>query len=88
MKRWVVFNQKGGVGKSTIACNLAAVSAARGRRTRVVDLDPQSNSTQYLRGTGASRLETTLATDFEETLYAFSRPSAPKAASTPPRLPV
>ncbi len=49
MKR-VVFNQKGGVGKSTITCNLAALSAMRGLRTLVVDHDPQGNSTQYLLG--------------------------------------
>ncbi len=48
--RYVVFNQKGGVGKSTITCNLAAISAARGLRTLVVDLDAQANSTQYLSG--------------------------------------
>jgi len=46
----VVFNQKGGVGKSTITSNLAAVGAKRGRRTLVVDLDPQANSTRYLLG--------------------------------------
>ena len=48
--RRVVFNQKGGVGKSSIAVNLAAISAARGLRTLVVDLDPQCNATQYLLG--------------------------------------
>lgn len=43
-----VFNQKGGVGKSTIVCNLAAAAAGTGRRAVVVDLDPQGNSTSYL----------------------------------------
>ena len=48
--RRVVFNQKGGVGKSTITCNLAAIAAHQGQRTLVVDLDRQGNSSRYLMG--------------------------------------
>jgi chromosome partitioning protein len=66
--RRVVFNQKGGVGKSTIACNLAAVSAASGKRTLVVDLDPQGNSTHYLGGTEAGSLKPGVADFFEQSL--------------------
>src|SRR5690606_41942690 len=66
--RRVVFNQKGGVGKSTITCNLAAISAHGGARTLVVDLDPQGNSTQYLLGGEADGREATLADFFDQTL--------------------
>jgi len=66
--RRVVFNQKGGVGKSTITCNLAAIAASRGKRTLVVDLDPQGNSTHYLLGKAADSLEKTLADMFDQTL--------------------
>jgi len=42
------FNNKGGVGKTTLACNYAAYEASQGRRVLIVDLDPQCNSTQLV----------------------------------------
>lgn len=66
--RRVVFNQKGGVGKTTIVCNLAAISASRGRKTLVVDLDPQCNTSQYLLGSQDTPAPSSMADFFEGTL--------------------
>lgn len=49
MQRIVVLNPKGGSGKTTLAINLAAVFAARGDATVLIDHDPQGSSTRWLR---------------------------------------
>ncbi|TOA98949.1 AAA family ATPase, partial [Vibrio parahaemolyticus] len=47
MKLISVFNNKGGVGKSTLTYHLGAALAEKGVKTLLVDLDPQSNLTLY-----------------------------------------
>jgi chromosome partitioning protein len=77
--RRVIFNQKGGVGKSSIVCNLAAISAAEGYRTLLVDLDAQANATHYLTGLTGDKVPSGIADFFKQTLFSGPAQKRPRA---------
>lgn len=66
--KFAIFNQKGGVGKTSVACNLAACFAHQGKRTLVVDLDAQGNSSHYLGFNSENPAGKTISDFFQSTI--------------------
>src|ERR1700709_918874 len=75
-KIFCVANQKGGVGKTTTAVNLAAGLAQLGQRVLLVDLDPQGNATM-----GAGINKATLASSIYEVLLGMADVNAARVRS-------
>ena len=84
---YAVANQKGGVGKTTTAVNLAACVAAGGAQTLLVDLDPQCNATVALGGDRDMHPSSYDCLTGEVSVAEAARPGRPRQPLAGPRQP-
>ncbi|HJP03426.1 MAG: chromosome partitioning protein [Chromatiales bacterium] len=75
MRHIMVMNPKGGCGKSTLATNLASYYATRGKKTALVDYDPQRSSLDWLDRRPAKRPEISGIKGYKEGLKHVARNS-------------
>lgn len=75
MRKIVIANQKGGVSKTTTAVNLAAGLARKGRRTLLIDMDPQANATFAVLGPKPPKRSVYELLITDEALSAFILPT-------------